>query len=193
MRLPIAAAVALALLATPAAAQRLNTTRIDVREGPSGTRCGFQAFPEMTLDDASARGFKAATWRKAANEDAAAILQLVFGPAKDTWRAPSFILIAFAVPATAVPNPKAVASGRLSIDGRAPFTLAYEMLGNKLVFTHQQDVGAFGNTLIASRTATLEIRSSARKTLRRYSWNTETLAEAAETIEVASWSCTGPQ
>jgi hypothetical protein len=192
MRLFVSIAAA-ALLATPAAAQRLDTRRIDLREAGDRTICSFEAYPQMMLVDPGEAGRdKAATWAGASAENADALMQMAWEPAKVSWRTPPFRGVAFTIPADPTLSRDTVASAGLIIDDGKPIPLAYNASGNKLFFVANRDTDNIGARIIGSDSVVLEVLDSAGTSLRRYSWNTTRLADAVETVSVVGWSCTTP-
>ena len=190
MRLPIAI-LALAALATPAAAQRLDTRRIDIRETADATTCGFNAYPQMTLNDATKSGRrKVAAWNGAPAENADARMKLAWEPAETNWRAPPFLGIGFTVPADAGLSRDSVMGASVIIDDGKPIPLLYNASGDRLVFAANKDTDNVGARIIGSDSVVLEILDSAGTALRRYSWDTHRLADAVETVSVVGWSCT---
>jgi hypothetical protein len=191
VRLPIAIA-ALAVLATPAATQRLNTVRNNLHSSPHGTVCGFDAYPEMTLIDGAKAGGKVASWNGAAAEDKDARMKLVWEPAASNWRTPPFLGVGFTIPASAALSQGSVGGASLIIDDGKPIPLLYNASGNKLIFAANRDTDNAGARVIGSDGVVLEILDPAGKSLRRYSWDTRRLADAVETVSVVRWSCTSP-
>jgi hypothetical protein len=192
MRL-IVTAGALLLLATPAAAQRLNTTRIDVHENDTNATCGFQADRALTLMDGSKGGNgKVATWNGAPAEDASARMKLVWEPATEGWRTPPFLGVGFTIPASATLSRDTVAGASVIIDDGKPIPLLFNASGDKLVFAANRDTDNVGARIIGSDSVVLELLDSAGTALRRYNWNTYRLADAVETVSVVGWSCTSP-
>ncbi|MES2444108.1 MAG: hypothetical protein V4574_14870 [Pseudomonadota bacterium] len=192
MRL-IVIAGALTLLATPAAAQRLDTRRIDVRETATSTMCGFNAYRDMTLVDGTKGGSgKLATWNGAPAEDANARMRLVWEPATGGWRTPPFLGVGFAIPSDAALSRDKVSGASVIIDGGRPIPLQYNASRDKLIFAVNRDTDNIGARVIGSDSVVLEILDSAGTSLRRYSWNTSRLGDAVETVAVVGWSCTTP-
>ena len=192
MRLPIAVA-ALALLATPAAAQRLDTRRIEVRETSISTMCGFNAYPGMTLIDGTKAGSgKVANWSGGAAEDAHAQMQLIWEPAKRNWRTPPFLGVGFRVPTDSALSRDTVSNASLVIDDGKPIPLLYNASSDKLIFAANRDTDNVGARVIGSDGVVLEILDGEGKALRRFSWDTRRLADAVETVSVVGWSCTTP-
>lgn len=196
MRLPIFAPLpvaALALLATPAAAQRLDTRRVDVKETADATICGFNAHPGMILNDASKSGRrKVASWTGAPAEDADARMKLAWEPAAGSWRTPPFLGVGFTVPASSALSQGIVAGASVFIDDGKPIPLQYNASRDKLVFAANRDIDNIGARIIASDSVVLEILDFAGTSLKRYRWNTHRLNDAVETVSVVGWSCTSP-
>lgn len=191
MRLPIAVAV-LTAFALPAAAQRLDTRRIDIRETADAVTCGFNTYPQMTLNDASRSGSKVAAWTGAPAEDAGARMKLVWQPGETNWRTPPFLGVGFTVPTDAGLNRDSVTGASVIVDGGKPIPLRYNASANRLIFSANRDTDNVGARIIGSDAVVLEILDSAGKALRRYSWDTRRLADAVETVSVVHWSCTTP-
>ena len=195
MRLPIVAPIAiaaLALLATPAAAQRLDTRRIDIKESADATTCGFNAHPQMTLNDASKSGRrKVASWSGAPAEDADARMKLAWEPASN-WRTPPFLGVGFTVPASAALSHGIVAGASVVIDDGKPIPLHYNASRDRLIFAANRDTDNIGARIIDSDSVVLEVFDSAGTSLKRYRWDTPRLNDAVETVSVVGWSCTSP-
>lgn len=192
MRLVIAA-TALTALASPATAQRLDTRRVNIVETAEATTCGFNAHPQMTLNDASKSGRrKVATWNGAPAENADARMKLAWEPAASSWRTPPFLGVGFTVPADARLNRDKVAGASLIIDDGKPIPLLYNASRDRLVFAANKDTDNIGARVIGSDEVVLEILDSAGTSLSRYSWNTHWLGDAVETVSVVGWSCTTP-
>lgn len=192
MRLPIAIA-AMLLLATPALAQRLDTRRVDIVETADAVTCGFNAYPEMRLNDASKSGRgKVAAWNGAPAENPDARMKLAWKPAASNWRTPPFLGVGFTVPTDAKLSRDSVAGASVIIDDGKPIPLLYNASGNRLVFAANRDTDNAGARIVGSDGVVLEILDSAGTALRRYSWNTRRLADAVETVSVVKWSCTTP-
>lgn len=192
MRLLIAAAV-LTTLATPAAAQRLDTRRIDVRESATSTMCGFNAHPQMTLVDGTKGGNgKIATWNGAPAEEANARMRLVWEPATSGWRTPPILGVGFTIPVAAKLNTDTVGGASLIIDDGKPIPLQFNASRGKLIFAANQNTDNVGARIIGSDSVILEILDRPGTMLRRYTWNTRRLADAVETVSVVGWSCTTP-
>jgi hypothetical protein len=193
MRLPIVAIAAIALLAAPAGAQRLNTTRIDIHETATVTTCGFQSDRAMTLSDGTkGGGGKVAMWNGAPAEDANARMKLVWEPASESWRTPPFLGVGFTVPAGPKLSRDTVAGASVIIDDGKPIPLLYNASGDKLIFAANRDTDNVGARIIGSDSVVLEILDSAGTALRRYSWDTHRLDNSVETVSVVGWSCTSP-
>lgn len=192
MRFSIAVA-ALSLIALPAAAQRLNTTRTDIHPlADGGATCGFQAYAGLVLAEGGNGGSKMAMWAASSVENASAQMKLAWEPATTNWRTPPFLGVGFTILTDSGLDRDTVASASLILDGGKPIPLLYNATGNKLIFAANRDTDNVGARVIASDVVTLEILDPAGKSLRRYSWNTHRLADAVETVSVVGWSCTSP-
>jgi len=192
MRLPIAAG-ALLLLATPAAAQRLDTRRIEVHKVGASTMCSFNAHRGMMLMDASeGGGGKVASWTGAPAEDANARMRLAWEPSETGWRTPPFLAVGFTIPSAATLSRDTVAGASVIIDEGKPIPLVYNASGDKLVFAANRDTDNVGARIVGSDSVVLEILDAAGTALRRYSWDTRRLGDAVETVSVVGWSCTSP-
>jgi len=192
MRLLLTAA-ALTLTATPAAAQRLDTRRIDVRETAASTMCGFNAYPQLTLADGSKGGSgKVATWNGAPDEDAEVRMRLIWEPARSGWRTPPFLAVGFTVPVGAGLRADTVGAASLIIDDGKPIPLQFNASRDKLIFAANRDTDNVGARVIGSDKIVLEVLDPVGTALRRYSWDTNRLADAVETVSVVGWSCSNP-
>jgi hypothetical protein len=192
MRFPVAVA-ALVLLATPAAAQRLNTTRVDVRDTAASTMCGFQAYPEMTLvDDTKTGNGKSAVWIGGASGDPHAEMRLIWGPAARNWRTPPFLAVGFVIATDARLNRDSASGASLVIDGGKPIPLLYNTSGDRLIFVANRDTDNVGARVIGSDDVVLEVLDFAGTSLRRYTWDTRRLGDAVETVSVVGWGCSTP-
>lgn len=192
MRLPIAVAV-LTAFALPAAAQRLDTRRINVVETAELTSCGFNAYDRLVLTDVGKHDAgKFASWNGAPAEDAKVDLHLIWEPAETNWRTPPFLGVGFTVPTDAGLSRDSVAGASVIVDGGKPIPLLYNASANRLIFAANRDTDNVGARIIGSDEVVLEILDSAGKALRRYSWDTRRLADAVETVSVVHWSCTTP-
>jgi len=190
MRLLIAVMV---LFATPVAAQRLDTRRIDILETANSTICSFNAYRQMTLIDGTKGGSgKVARWNGPPAEDASAAMELIWEPAAKGWRTPPFLGVGFRIPADATLSRDTVGAASLVIDGGKPIPLQFNASRDKLIFAVNRDTDNIGARVIGSDAIALEIRNAAGAALRRYTWNTTRLADAVETMAVANWSCANP-
>jgi len=190
MRMFIAAG-ALALLATPVVGQRVDTRRVDVRESGTGTTCGFRAYRELTLVDASRTGRgRVASWARPAIEDSGAILRLTFR-AGTNWRSPGMMEATFTIAPGVAPVGATGPGARISIDGETPIRLEHGVSGAGRVFAikNPDELAAFGLRLIRGRRVELVLPGSGESGPRRYSWNVAEFGDAAEVLEIAGWSC----
>lgn len=192
MRSSIAVA-ALSLIALPAAAQRLNTTRTDIHPlADGGTTCGFQAYAGLVLAEGGNGGSKMAMWAGPSVENANAQMKLAWEPARTNWRTPPFMGVGFTIPTDSGLDRDIVASASMIIDDGKPIPLLYNASANRLVFGVTRDTDNVGARVIASDAVVVEILDAKGKSRRRYTWNTHRLADAVETVSVVGWSCTTP-
>jgi hypothetical protein len=195
----IAAAGAIALLASPAAAQRLDTTRIDISHPPGSTLaarghlCSFEAYPEVRLIIASfSYQHSFAEWSSAPAEDPDARLQLLWTAASGDWRSPPFALVEFQMSDGGVVNADMIGGGELILDGHKAIPLHYFASHGGLFFRAMENIDSVGAQMVGSNLAALQIYDKAGAPLRRFNWDISRLANAVETVSVVGWSCTSP-
>jgi hypothetical protein len=190
MRLMLAAALA---VTNPAAAQRVDTTRIDItRTSDGGQTCRFRARPELRMTHGPNGAHARAEWTKPArSKDATLIVRLMPGTGRHgLWTVVDPILLDSAGVSG---HPTAA---RLMLDGtesKAMVRLApSHAIGPPLrVLADEEDREALAAEMMFTKVAELVLYDRAGKEIRRYAWDVDWLDSTVEIPAIAGWNCKG--
>jgi len=195
MRLILAAAIALTPLALPAQAQRLDTSRIDIKTKDGETSCGFNSYPGMTLTESeTSKSVLLVLPAEGATADSGPYMTLMLQKGDRDWRHPMVLGIIVGGRGDAAFASGAVSAGRLSVDGSSGADLfATNREPPSFVLISDMTIDPTVYAMIDnSKRADLDLLDSKGGILRRYRWDTHRVSDAIETVSVVGWSCTTP-
>lgn len=196
MRLPIAAAV-LAIIAFPAAAQRVDDRVDDVRITPDGFACRSHAMPELLIlhgpDGANRRGSVAYA---AAEDDGHNDLRLViaFAPDAERRHKTGAAFAGFYLRTTGSSDKRPVTAAVLAIDG-VPDAARLRLTSDRFyapsysITAAPEDRVPLAERLGAARTAELALLEAGGQAVRRFTWDIRRLDDAREMFLLTGPRC----
>lgn len=181
-------ATALTLIALPATAQQLDTTRTDIKTEDGGltATCGFAAMPGLELTQIADVPY-AATWSGPAREPGGS-LNLMFV-------APPSLVTELMVASAYVQLPPGTAkpvSAEARFDGRAS-GIAFEISGGSdgspRYTVNPISTADYTPKLMAASTLELEVRDAGHVPIITFSWDVNRLRLIPQLLTTVRWRC----
>lgn len=202
MRLFIATAIALAAIATPAAAQHLDARRSQGGIDDGRAYCRFAAYPELKLEHRIESSDAMGTWEAKAREttpswDVYAYFVMLFLRRPDTGATLPIVPV-FGVSTQHQSFPRPVASARALVDGadtqialRVEGTMRMEPRArNTLRFmAAREDAPRLGALLLAGNAVQLDLLDEQGLIIRSFHWDVHRLHDAPGVLAQAEWKC----
>ncbi len=197
MRLLIAA-FALASIASPTQAQRVDTRRIDIHIAPIDhfANCAFTAVTGLRLRELGTdASFATASWSMPAkgSDDRGTVLQVSFEREQEDLSKTAVLVagILVAMPPGA-PRP---ASTHVLLDGNdsgAAFGISDSSSGKYIVNPVPKLLSIYANRLVRAQTAEPDLFGPSGASLASYRFDVRQLRRIPELLDLVHWSCTSP-